>query len=133
MFVKILFSANDLEKADIREFVRLVRDWELRTPKAEVVGIMFETEPQLSSEETKELFAGIFHNYEHVLESSPIDAPPAPSDPSFLRLGDRGLTVDGKLLGTVSELTLSIGVASAEDLERLLEANTIGLVKINRG
>ena len=126
MFVKILFSADDLEKADIREFIRVVRDWELRTPKAEVVGVLFETDPQISSEEAKELFSGIFRETEHVLE--------IPStDPSLIRLGQRGLTVDGKLIGTVDELTLSIGAASPEDLASLENAQTIGLVKINRG
>ena len=126
MFVKILFSANDLEKADIREFIRLVRDWELRTPKADVVGVLFETDPQISSEEAKELFAGIFREFEHVL-----DVPS--TDPSLIRLGLRGVTVDGKLMGTCDELTLSIGAASPEDLENLENAQTIGLVKINRG
>ena len=104
MFVKIVFSANDLEKPDIREFIRLVREWELRTPKAEVVGVFFETDPQITSEEAKELFTGIFRESEHVLE--------VPStDPSFIRLGQRGVTVNGKLIGTVSELTLSLGAA----------------------
>ncbi|KKL18488.1 hypothetical protein LCGC14_2475030 [marine sediment metagenome] len=126
MFVKIVFSANDLEKPDIREFIRLVREWELRTPKAEVVGVFFETDPQITSEEAKELFTGIFRESEHVLE--------VPStDPSFIRLGQRGVTVNGKLIGTVSELTLSLGAASPEDLDSLENAQTIGLVKINRG
>ncbi len=126
MFVKIVFSANDLEKADIREFIRLVREWELRTPKAEVVGVFFETDPPITSEEAKALFSGIFREAEHVLT--------IPStDPSLIRLGQRGVTVDGKLMGTCDELTLSIGAASPEDLESLEHAQTIGLVKINRG
>ena len=126
MFVKIVFSANDLEKVDIREFIRLVREWELRTPKAEVVGVFFETDPPISSEEAQELFAGIFREFEHVLEV-PV------TDPCLIRLGQRGVTVDGKLMGTVDELTLSLGAASPEDLENLENAKTIGLVKINRG
>ncbi|KKM68814.1 hypothetical protein LCGC14_1457120 [marine sediment metagenome] len=126
MFVKIVFSANDLEKADIREFIRLVRDFELRTPKAEVVGIMFETDPQISSEEAKEIFHGLFGEFEHLLKIPATEA-------SLIRLGQRGVTVDGKLMGTCDELTLSLGAATPEDLESLENAQTIGLVKINRG
>ena len=126
MQVKIVLNVKEMEKADIREFIRMIRDWELRTPKAEVVGLLFETDPEVSSEEANEIFKGIFGEFEQVVE--------IPSTkPSFIRLGTRGVTVDGRLVGTCEELTLSLGAASPEDLENLENANTIGLVKIRNG
>lgn len=126
MQVKIVLNVKEMEKVDIREFIRMIRDWELRTPAAEVVGILFETDPEVSSKEAKEIFQGIFGEFEHVVE--------IPSTkPSFIRLGTRGVTVDGKLVGTCDELTLSLGSASPEDLDNLENATTIGLVKIRNG
>ena len=126
MQVKMVLNVKNMDKTDIRDFIGMIRDWEIRTPAAEVVGIWFETDPEISSEETKEIFQGLFRQFEHVVEIPS-------SQPSFIRLGQRGVVVDGKLVGTCDELTLSIGSASPENLAHLESANTIGLIRINKG
>ena len=126
MKVKIVINVKETTKDDIRDFVQMIREWELRTPKATICGVLFETDPEITSEEAKAIFEGIFPEFEHLVEI------PA-SKAKLLRLGARLITVEGKPIGTCDELTLSIGEASEEDIERLQEAEAIVLVKIHKG
>ncbi len=126
MKVKIWVNSQDMTKEDIRALIQLIREWELRTPRGDITSVQFETDPGITSEEAKRLFEGIFPEFEHLLEIPKSKA-------QLLRLGSRGLTVDGELIGTVEELSLSIGEASEEDVKKLEEAEAIALVRIGRG
>jgi len=126
MKVKIVLNITNMNKEDIRAFVQMIREWELRTPMAEIAGVLFDTDPEITSDEAKEIFEGIFPEFEHLVEI------PA-SKAQLLRLGARGVAVGGKLVGTCDELTLSIGEASDEEIRELQEAHVIGLVRIQKG
>ncbi|KKN20358.1 hypothetical protein LCGC14_0936350 [marine sediment metagenome] len=126
MKVKIWVNSQDMTKEDIRALIQLIREWELRTPRGDITSVQFETDPGITSEEAKRMFEGIFPEFEHLLEIPKSKA-------QLLRLGSRGLTVDGELIGTVEELSLSIGEASEEDVKKLEEAEAIALVRIGRG
>ncbi len=126
MKVKIVINVKETTKDDIRDFVQMIREWELRTPKATICGVLFETDPEITSEEAKAIFEGIFPEFEHLVEI------PA-SKAKLLRLGARLITVEGKPIGTCDELTLSIGEASEEEMQKLQETNCIALVKMVKG
>jgi len=51
----------------------------------------------------------------------------------LLRLGARSVVVQGKLIGTCDELTLSIEKATEEEMKRLQETDTISLVRMKKG
>ena len=126
MNVKIVINSREMTKDDIRDFVQMIREWELRTPKATICGVLFETNPEITSEEAKRIFEGVFPEFEHLVEIPGGQA-------QLLRLGARGISVEGKLVGTCDELSLSIGQASEEEIKRLQEAEAIALVKIHKG
>jgi len=126
MKVKIVLNITNMNKEDIRALVQMIREWELRTPMAEIAGVLFDTDPEITSDEAKEIFEGIFPEFEHLVEI------PA-SKAQLLRLGVRGIAVGGKLVGTCDELTLSIGEATEEEMRELQEAQTISLVKMVKG
>jgi len=126
MNVKIVINAKETTKDDIRDFVQMIREWELRTPKSSIAGVLFETDPEITSEEAKRIFEGVFPEFEHLVE-----IPGAQGQ--LLRLGARGITVEGKLMGTCDELTLSIAEANEEDIKKLQEAEAIALVKMHKG
>ena len=126
MNVKIVINAQKTTKEDIRAFVQLIREWELRTPESSIVGVLFETDPEITSEEAKEIFEGIFPEFQHLVEVPGVQT-------QLLRLGARGITVEGKLVGTCDELTLSIATATEEEVKRLQEAEAIALVRIRKG
>jgi len=126
MNVKIVINAKNTNKEDIRSFVQLIREWELRTPKANIVGVLFETDPEITSEEAKRIFEGLFPEFEHLVESPG-------GQTQLLRLGSRGIAVGGKLIGACDELTLSIGQSSEEEMKQLQEAETINLIRVRKG
>ncbi len=126
MKVKIVLNITNMNKEDIRAFVQMIREWELRTPRAQIAGVLFDTNPQITSTEAKEIFEDIFPEFKHLVEI------PA-SKAQLLRLGTRGIAVGGKLVGTCDELTLSIGEATEEEMRELQEAQTISLVKMVKG
>jgi len=126
MKVKIVINVKETTKDDIRDFVQMIREWELRTPKATICGVLFETDPEITSEEAKAIFEGVFPEFEHLVEI------PA-SKAKLLRLGARLITVEGKPIGTCDELTLSIGEASEEEMQKLQETKCIALVKMVKG
>ena len=126
MEAKIVINVRETDKDDIRAFVQMIREWELRTPKSSIYGVLFETFPELTSMEAKAIFERIFPEFEHPVEI-------AASKTQLLRLGSRGITVEGKLVGTCDELTLSIGEATEEEMKRLQEAHVICLVRIQKG
>ena len=126
MKVKIVINVKETTKDDIRDFVQMIREWELRTPKATICGVLFETDPEITSEEAKAIFEGVFPEFEHLVEI------PA-SKAKLLRLGSRLITVEGKPIGTCDELTLSIGEATEEEMQKLQETNCIALVKMVKG
>ena len=126
MNVKIVINVKEMTKDDIRDFVQMIREWELKTPRSTICGVLFETDPGITSQEAKKIFEGIFPEFEHLLEI------PA-SKSQLLRLGSRGLTIEGELVGSCDELTLSIGEATEEEIKRLQEAQAICLVRIRKG
>ena len=126
MNVKVVINVKEMTKDDIRDFVQMIREWELRTPKATICGVLFETNPEITSEEAKLIFEGVFPEFEHLAEIPGGRA-------HLLRLGTRGISIEGKLVGTCDELTLSIDQASEEEIKRLQEAEAIALVKIHKG
>lgn len=126
MQVKVVLNVKEMSKEDIRAFVQMIREWELRTPKATVAGVMFETDPEITTTEAKEIFEGIFPKFDH------LEGIPQP-EPGLLRLGNRGIVVDGDLIGTCDELTLSLAEAGEKEIGLLQEAQNITLVRIRKG
>ncbi len=126
MNVKVVINVKGTTKDDIRDLVQMIREWELRTPKATICGVLFETDPEITSEEAKRIFEGLFPEFEHMVEIPGGQA-------QLLRLGSRGIAVGGKLVGTCDELTLSIGEATEEEMKALQDAENISLVRINKG
>ena len=126
MNVKIVINVKETTKDDIRAFIQMIREWELRTPRANICGVLFETDPEITSAEAKAIFEGIFPEFEHLLEIPKTKT-------QLLRLGSRGITIKGELVGTCDELSLSIGEASEEEIKRLEEAEAIVLVRIRGG
>ena len=126
MQVRIVLTVNEMEKPDIRDFIGMIREWELRTPSSDIIGVFFETDPEISTQEAREIFQGIFPEFEHLVEI------PA-TTPTVIRLGSRGVTADGRLVGACEELSLSIGSATAEEVQELENADTICLVRIRKG
>jgi len=126
MNVKIVINSQETTQDDIRAFVQMIREWELKTPRTSITGVLFETDPEISSAEAKAIFEGVFPEFEHLVEIPDSKA-------KLLRLGTRLITVEGQPIGTCDELTLSIGEASEEDMQKLQETNCIALVKMNKG
>ena len=126
MNVKVVINVKEMTRDDLRDFVGMIREWELRTPKATICGVLFETDPEITSAEAKAIFEGIFPEFEHLVEIPGGQA-------QLLRLGSRGIAVGGKLVGTCDELTLSIAEASEEEMKALQDAENISLVKMNKG
>ena len=126
MNVKVVINCQDTTQDDIRAFVQMIREWELRTPKSSITGVLFETDPEISSAEAKAIFEGVFPEFEHLVEIPDSKA-------KLLRLGTRLITIEGQPVGTCDELTLSIGEASEEEMQRLQDTNCIALVKMNKG
>ena len=126
MQVRIMLTVKEMEKPDIRDFIGMIREWELRTPSSQVVGVFFETDPEMSSQEAREIFQGIFPEFDHLVEIPT-------TCPTVIRLGSRGVTADGRLVGTCEELSLSIGSATPEEVQELENAGTISLVRIRKG
>jgi len=126
MNVKVVINVKETTKDDIRDFIQMIREWELRTPRSTIRGVLFDTDPEITSEEAKAIFEGIFPEFEHLVEMPTTKT-------QLLRLGARGITVEGKLVGTCDELTLSIGQAGEEEIKNLQEAEAIALVRIRKG
>ena len=126
MNVKVVINVKEMTKDDIRDFVQMIREWELRTPKATICGVLFETDPAITSEEAKRIFEGVFPEFEHLVEIPG-------GQTQLLRLGSRGIAVGGKLVGTCDELTLSIAEASEEEMKALQDAENISLVRMHKG
>jgi len=126
MNVKVVINVKEMTKDDISDFVRMIREWELRTPKATICGVLFETNPEITSEEAKRIFEGVFPEFEHLVEIPGSQA-------QLLRLGARGITLQGKLVGTCDELTLSIAAATDEEMKALQDAETISLIRMKKG
>lgn len=140
MKLEMIVNADNMTKEDLRAFIQTIREWELRTPKSQIVGILFNTDPQMSSQETADIFRGIFPEYKHLVEigkpelaEKGLHVTVEPTEGSTLRLGWRGISVDGELIGTVDELTMSFGEVGEADIKKLQEANVIQLVKIAKG
>ncbi len=119
MNAKVVISVEETTMADISAFVQMIREWELKTPEATIVGVLFETDPAITSEEAKQIFDGVFPEFEHQAK--------------VLRLGSRGLLVQGNLMGTCDELTLSIAQGSDDEIKAMQDAEIISLVKMNKG
>jgi len=130
MNVKIVINAKETTKDDIRAFVQMIREWELKTPKSTIVGVLFDTDPKITSEQAKAIFEGIFS--EGFFVDTNINAV-EPSKGSIIRLGSRGITVNGDLIGTCEEISLSIGEASNEEIKRLEDAEAIVLIRMRQG
>lgn len=126
MNVKVVINVKETTKDDISDFVRMIREWEIRTPRATIGGVLFETNPEITSEEAKRIFEGVFPEFEHLVEIPGSQA-------QLLRLGARGILVQGKLMGTCDELTLSIATATEEEMRGLQEADTISLIRMKKG
>jgi len=123
--VKIVLNVKEMSKEDIRAFVQMIREWELRTPKATVAGVKIEIDPEITTTEAKEIFEGIFPEFDPLVE--------VPKTlPGLLRLGPRGVVIDGDLIGTCDELTLSLAEGPEREIGLLQEAQDITLVRIGK-
>ena len=125
MQARIVLNVKQMTKEDITELIRAVRDWELRTPKASIVGVRCDTLPKMEAAEEREVFLPYFPDIDRLVGTSE-------PEPGFLALGARGVVVDGKLIGTCDELSLSFGSVGLEEVTALENAETIGLVRIHQ-
>lgn len=123
MAVTIIINGKQVTQADIRHFIQKVREWELTTPKGEIEGIKIQTDPQLSPDEVKAIFRGVFQEFKDMVEV-PV------KDPGHLRLGRRAVCIEGIPIGLVQEMELSIGASTDEVNQKLQQANIIQLVKV---
>lgn len=130
MQVKMVLNANNLSKEGLRSFIQAIREWELRTPKSEVVGILINTDPELSTKEALGIFEGIYPPFKEQIEILRTKLQPTKQ---LLKLGPRAVTVGGKLLGTCDDLSLVIAEATEDEIKELENAQVIGLVKVARG
>ena len=140
MRVKMILNAENMTKADLRTFIQKIREWELMTPRSQIVGILFYTDPQMSSQEEADIFRGIFPEFKHLVEipgpvkpEEGLHVTVAPDEGSILRLGSRGIVVEGELIATIEEMTLTICEADEEALKKLREAREIHLVRVRKG
>jgi hypothetical protein len=125
MNAKMTLNIKDMDRDDLQAFIQMVRDWELRTPKSSITGILINTEPELTTEETTELFAGVFPDFESLVEI------PIPQG-AVLRLGTRQVLVNDQLVGVLEELCLNIGSTNDTVTKLLEDAEIIGLKKVER-
>lgn len=123
MAVTIIINGKNVTQADIRHFIQKVREWELTTPKGEIQGIKIQTDPQLSSDDVKAIFRGVFQEFKDMVEV-PV------ADPGHLRLGRRAVCIEGVPVGVCQEMELSIGASTDEVNKKLREANIIELIKV---
>jgi len=79
----------------------------------------------MEADEEREIFQDLFPHID-------LQEGASEPDPGFLRLGQRGVVADGKLIGTCDELSLTFGSVGPEEVEALENANTIGLVRIRK-
>lgn len=126
MKVKMIVNADNMTREDLRAFIQRIREWELTTKRGDIVGILIDTDPQMSSAEAKDIFKGIFPEFKHLVDIPRVQG-------SDIRLGKRDLAVKGEVIGTVEEVTLTLCEASEEDIRKLEGAQTIQLVKISKG
>ena len=140
MKVKMILNAENMTKEDLRRFIQVIREWELKTPKSTIVGILFDTDPQMSSPESADIFRGIFPEFNHLVEIPGAIKPEeglhvtvAPVEGNILCLGSRAISIKGALVGYCEEMTLSIGEASQADIKSLQEADILQLVRVRRG
>lgn len=126
MKVKMMMNANNMSYDELRALLQKLREWELQTARSEVDGLFFETDPEMTSEETRELFAGIYPEFKHLVE--------VPRETgSVLSLGSRNLFADGEAVGSLEEFTFTIGRADETVLEKIQNAYRIELTRIGRG
>ncbi len=133
MKAKMTMNIQDMTKDDLRAFIQRIREWEIATPMSTIVGIVFETDPQMSSEETKELFRSVFPEYMDLVEIPLTPAAQAAQEGDILRLGSRGMVVNGELIATLQEMCLTICEADEPALEKLRNAPVIQLIRVNQG
>lgn len=123
--VRMTMQASDLSKEDLRTLIQVFREWELRTPRSDVTMLLFETDPELTTEEAKEIFQGIYPPFEQQQLF--------PTDFRQLNLGSRSIVVGGKIVGTCDDMSLTLAEASDEDIELLANAQSISMVKMGEG
>ncbi len=124
MKVTMILKANDLSQEDLRSLIQAIRQWGTAMP--EMATMLFDTNPQLSHEEAEALLEGLGLPLLATLEVRG-------ALPKELRLGPRGITVGGKLVGTCDSLSLTIAEATDKEIEEMERAPAIGLVRMARG
>ena len=124
MKVTMILKANELSQEDLRSLIQAIRQWGTAMP--EMATLLFDTNPQLSHEEAEALLEGLGLPLLATLEVRG-------ALPKELRLGPRGITVGGKLIGTCDGLSLTIAEVSEEEIQEMESAQVIGLVRMARG
>ena len=124
MNVTMMLKADNLSLEDLRSLVQAIREWGTAMP--ELATLLFEADPPLSHEEAEDLLQGAGLPFHTTLEIR--GAPP-----KELRLGPRGVMIEGKLVGTCDGMSLTIAEATDEEIQALEGAPVIGLVRMARG
>lgn len=125
MEAKIIFDTQNTSKEDIRSLIQMVREWELRTPRADV-SVFFETKPEMADSEIREIFEGIYPKFSHLVEIPT-------TKPQVISLGTRAMVIESEIVGTCHEFALSIGQTDEAKIKRIEEAREIKLVRMVKG
>jgi hypothetical protein len=113
----------------VRFLVEHIRSWE-HTTHGDVIGILIETEDtRLTEAELNELCQGIYPLGVINAAKTQTDEPDR-----VLRLGSRGVSIDGKLVGICEGLNLTLGkeITDAE-MAALKNGQAIMLSRMGRG
>lgn len=126
MHVTLTLSARNISRDQLRALIQAIRDWEQGVGGNEPCGIRCETNPRMTVDETQKLLSEIHPDFARraVYRESPT---------RVLRLGQRMLTVGGKLIGTCDQLSLEIAEGTAQEIEELENAQVISLVRMTKG
>jgi hypothetical protein len=129
MIVRLVISAKPVEKEEIRSLIQAIRQWEATTVCGEVAAILIQTEDeQLTQAELNGLCQGIYSfDVVRVVDDRH-------ETERVLRLGSRGVSIDGKIIGICEGLNLIVGEdVSESEIASLQNGQTITLSRMGRG
>lgn len=134
MIVRLVISADPVEKEEIRSLVEYIRRWENTCRRGEVTGILVQTEEtQLTQSELDDLCGDLYPpGVVKAAETGPSDV--SKEEDSLLHLGSRQVSIDGKLVGICDGIILTLGKDVTDaDRQALQNGRAITMQRMGRG
>lgn len=122
MQITIKIHGKNVSSDDIRHFIMMVRDWELRTPHGQIDGLRLEADPPLGKEQVIAIFKGVFKDFQQLAEIPE-------QEQCQLRLGRRLVKINGKPVGVLQEMVLLIDAGTEKTNQLIQEAEVIELAR----